>query len=133
MANYSSLADLETELQNSSGVPLAIIQSIKNLEGMNNDNRYACVLYENKNNFKTILPESYADDSYEVKFRYIDKTDDHPCYCDCEMKFEYQHPTNKKKYKITKKVCYNTSSPFALFLCNWDDVWDEHSEDEDEL
>lgn len=45
MANYSSLADLETELQNSSGVPLAIIQSIKNLEGMNNDNRYACVLY----------------------------------------------------------------------------------------
>jgi len=45
MANNSSLAELETELQNVSGVPLAIIQSIKNLEGMNNDNRYACVLY----------------------------------------------------------------------------------------
>ena len=99
-----------------------------------------CWDYKEDNNcFKRMWPDLYEDDIYEVEIRYIENPNkdandlyNNGCYCHYEMKFEYENPKNQKKYRLRKKSFYNTSSPFALFLCNWDDVWErEESEDED--
>jgi len=54
------------------------------------------------------------------------------CKSHYEMRFEYENPKNQKNHRLRKNSFYNSSSPFALFLCNWDDVWErEESNDED--
>jgi hypothetical protein len=101
-----------------------------------------CVAFgldEDNNKFKRMWSDCYADDSYEVEMRYLNNPNKDPndlynngCWCHYEVKFEYQNPKNKKQYRLKKKSFYNSSSPFALFLCNWDDAWErEESEDED--
>jgi hypothetical protein len=94
---------------------------------------------EDNNYFKKMWPDLYADEIYEVEMRYLQNPNKDPddlylnkVYSHYEMRFKYKNPKNQKNYTLSKKSFYNSSSPFALFLCNWDDVWDrEESEDED--
>jgi len=88
---------------------------------------YCWDLKEDNNCVKRMYPNTYEDDIYEVEIRYIENPNKDPndlynngCYSHYEMKFEYVNPKNQKKYRLRKKGFYNTSSPFALFLCNWD-------------
>ena len=98
---------------------------------------YCWDLDEDKNRFKTMWPDTYDEDSYEVQMRYMENPNKDPkdlynngCYSHYEMKFEYKNPKNNKNYRLKKQSFYNTSSPFAAFLCNWDDVWEEEEIDE---
>lgn len=102
---------------------------------------YAFDYKEDNNCFKRMYPDCYADDSYEVEMRYMENPYKVPgdcynrnCHSYYEMRFEYKNPKNQKNYRLKKKSFYNSSSEFALFLCNWDDVWErEESDSDDEI
>jgi hypothetical protein len=96
-------------------------------------------LDENNNKFKKMWSDCYADDSYEVEFRYMDNPDKDPkawynngCWCHFEIKFEYQNPKNKKNYKLTRKSVYNTSSMFAAWLSDNYENYESEDDSEDE-
>jgi hypothetical protein len=98
---------------------------------------YAFDYDEDNNKFKKMYGKDY-DDTYEVEFRSVPNPNKDPndmynngAWFHYEMKYEYQNPKTQKKYRLLKKNVCNTSSPFALFLCNFDDYESEDdSEDE---
>jgi hypothetical protein len=78
------------------------------------------------------------DDDIEVNIYHTDDDDDRPTYCTIVFDFKLEYNCSggsmplyaTKKFK--RKITYNTSSPFALFLCSIKDEGDDEEEESDE-
>ena len=78
------------------------------------------------------------DDDIEVNIYHTDDDDDRPTYCSVvfDFKLEYDVSEGSMPIIVTKrfkcKITYNTSSPFALFLCSIRDECDDEEESDEE-
>ena len=75
------------------------------------------------------IKNHHDDDDIEVNIYHTNDADDRPTYSTIvfEYSLEYDY---KRKFKT--KITYNTSSPFALFLCGIQEDTEEEEESDEE-
>lgn len=73
----------------------------------------------------------HDDDDIEVDIYYDeDDDDDRPTYTNAVFKFDLKYDYFIRHFKV--KINYNTSSPFALFMCSICEDTDDENEEESE-
>ena len=68
------------------------------------------------------------EDYIEGEYEYLEDEWGRPCYCRVKFYIPFQYKGEDNE--LTKEVSFNTSSGFALFMCDLDEYNNERSDEE---